>query len=77
MMRCATAIERPFPTSQLRENCIQVLPIQMSHALRVHALPLRHRDPFVRMLVAQAQLKKLPILSADLWIAEYEVESFR
>jgi len=74
-------IELPSPlerflTLQLRENCIQVLPIQLSHALRVHALPLRHRDPFDRMLVAQAQLEKLPILSADARIAEYGVESF-
>ncbi len=73
-------IELPSPMerfliAQLRENRIDVLPIQMSHALRVHALPRHHRDPFDRMLVAQAQLEKLPILSADRRIAEYEVKT--
>ena len=72
-------IELPAPMErflieQLWENRIDVLPIQMSHALHVHALPHHHRDPFDRMLVAQARLEKLPILSADVRIAEYEVE---
>jgi PIN domain nuclease of toxin-antitoxin system len=72
-------IELPIPMErfligQLRENRIEVLPIQMSHALHVSGLPHRHRDPFDRMLVAQAQLEKLPILSSDRRIAKYEVE---
>ena len=72
-------IELPAPMErflieQLWENRIDVLPIQMSHALHVHALPHHHRDPFDRMLVAQARLEKLPILSSDRRIAKYEVE---
>lgn len=73
-------IELPRPISgflgeQLRENRIDVLPIQMSHALRVQELPPLHRDPFDRMLVAQAQLEKLPILTSDAWIPRYDVEA--
>jgi len=72
-------IELPSPMErflieQLWENHIEVLPIQMSHALHVHALPHHHRDPFDRMLVAQAQLEKLPILSSDRRIAKYDIE---
>jgi PIN domain nuclease of toxin-antitoxin system len=38
---------------------------------------LHHRDPFDRMLIAQAQLEGLPILTADLQLASYEVEILR
>ena len=51
----------------------QALPIQLSHALRVYALPDLHRDPFDRLLVAQAQLESIPILTADENIGRYEV----
>ena len=50
------------------------LPIQLSHALHVFALPEYHQDPFDRLLIAQSQLEKLPILTADANIARYEVE---
>jgi PIN domain nuclease of toxin-antitoxin system len=50
------------------------LPIHLSHALHAFNLPEYHLDPFDRMLVAQSQLENLPILTADLNIASYEVE---
>lgn len=50
------------------------LPIQVSHALQVYRLPDLHQDPFDRLLVAQAQLEGLPILTADEAIARYEVD---
>jgi len=53
---------------------ITPLSIQLSHALHVFNLPPYHLDPFDRMLVAQSQLEKLPILTADPNIARYEVE---
>jgi len=46
----------------------------MSHALHVSTLPDYHRDPFDRLLVAQAQLEGMQILSADPQIANYQVE---
>ena len=64
---------RGFVAEQLRINGIQVLPIQMAHALHVFTLPDHHRDPFDRMLVAQGQLEKLPILTGDPQIAQYAV----
>ncbi|MDQ4042664.1 MAG: type II toxin-antitoxin system VapC family toxin [Actinomycetota bacterium] len=59
---------------QLTENYTSVLPVHLSHALRVHALPDHHRDPFDRLLVAQAIVEEMPLLSADPRIARYPVE---
>jgi PIN domain nuclease of toxin-antitoxin system len=64
-----------FLSEQLQRNGIGTLPIEMSHALRVHALPLLHRDPFDRLLVAQALLEKLRILTSDRQVAQYDVET--
>lgn len=41
------------------------LPIESAHAIRVGLLPLHHRDPFDRILAAQAQVTGWPIVSAD------------
>ena len=63
-----------FIPAQLRMNAIQSLPILMSHVLHVFTLPDYHRDPFDRMLIAQAQLEGLPIMSADPQISRYQIE---
>ena len=63
-----------FISEHLFRNHIGVLPVQLSHALQVHALPQLHRDPCDRILIAQAQVEILPILSSDKWFAEYDVE---
>jgi PIN domain nuclease of toxin-antitoxin system len=41
------------------------LPISTSHALRAGSLPIEHRDPFDRMLMAQAELESIPVLTYD------------
>lgn len=41
------------------------LPVTAAHALRAGSLPIAHRDPFDRMLMAQAELEDLPILTYD------------
>ena len=56
---------------------ITPLPVHHRHALHVATLPPRHRDPFDRLLIAQAQLEKLPILTADRSFALYDVETLR
>jgi PIN domain nuclease of toxin-antitoxin system len=50
------------------------LPVEVSHALRVYALPDIHRDPFDRLLVAQSQMERMPILTADDQIRQYGVD---
>jgi PIN domain nuclease of toxin-antitoxin system len=49
------------------------LEIKASHALRAAALPLFHRDPFDRMLIAQAQIENMILVSADSMFNQYEV----
>ena len=63
-----------FIHDQVRRNRFTVLPIELRHALHVHALPERHRDPFDRLLVAQAQVEAVPMLSRDAQLGAYEVE---
>lgn len=63
-----------FIPGQLACNGIESLPITLSHALHVHTLPLLHRDPFDRLLVAQAQLEGLPLVTADPHIPQYAVQ---
>jgi PIN domain nuclease of toxin-antitoxin system len=63
-----------FVPAQMTVNGILPLSLELSHALRVETLPLHHRDPFDRMLVAQAQIEKLPIISNDPLIRLYDVD---
>jgi PIN domain nuclease of toxin-antitoxin system len=49
------------------------LPVQLSHALQVTHLPAIHQDPFDRLLIAQAQIEGLPLLTGDEEIARYKV----
>ena len=63
-----------FVSEHLFRNHMDVLAIQLSHALHVITLPHFHRDPFDRMLISQAQIERLPILSSDKLLAAYDVE---
>ena len=56
----------------LRE--LELIDIGLPHLLAYDALPLAHRDPFDRLLVAQARVMSTPILSADSALSQYEVE---
>jgi PIN domain nuclease of toxin-antitoxin system len=49
------------------------LPISLEHAVRAGRLPGEHRDPFDRMLIAQAQTEDLPVISNDPIFDEYHV----
>ena len=50
------------------------LPIRIPQATRAGLLPLHHRDPFDRLLVAQAQALNIPILSADAILDRYDIK---
>ncbi len=64
--------ERYVP-SRMTHTATAPLPIEAAHALRVSRLPLHHRDPFDRMLVAQAQIERMTLLTADRALAAYDV----
>ena len=63
-----------FIPDQMIANNISGLPIQVVHALHVYNLPYHHRDPFDRMLVAQASIEKIPIITDDRLITDYDVK---
>jgi PIN domain nuclease of toxin-antitoxin system len=55
------------------DNTVQLLPIQVSHCQQVQTLPFHHRDPFDRLLIAQAKCEQLVLLSVDGHFAGYDV----
>jgi PIN domain nuclease of toxin-antitoxin system len=57
----------------LRARDLQTLSLTVAHAIAAGRLPLYHRDPFDRMLVAQASLESLTLLTADKQQAAYGV----
>src|SRR5258706_7608830 len=60
-----------FVSSQIAALSMTALPVYLSHALRVGLLPHHHRDPFDRLLIAQSQIERLPLMTADPEIAAY------
>lgn len=62
-----------YVSDRLRLHRLAVLTIHLRHALHVYDLPMIHRDPFDRLLIAQSQLEDLPLLTADPEIKQYDV----
>ena len=63
-----------YVPDRLRLFGIQQLPVTLGHATQVAELPFHHRDPFDRILIAQAQLEGMPIITSDRNIASYDIE---
>ena len=63
-----------FITKQMDKNRVVSLAIRASHLSELETLPPLHRDPFDRMLVAQARAERMPLLSADPKMSEYDVQ---
>ena len=62
-----------YVPDRLRITRTQPLPITAAHALRAGGLPAVHRDPFDRMLVAQALVEDIPVLSSDRQLDGYGI----
>jgi PIN domain nuclease of toxin-antitoxin system len=58
---------------QLEENDITVLPIELSHLTNIIDLPFHHRDPFDRLIIAQALTEELPVITSDALFSYYPV----
>jgi PIN domain nuclease of toxin-antitoxin system len=71
-LRIDGALDRFLP-EQLAANGFRALAIDLKHAARVASLPFHHRDPFDRLLVAQALEENLAMVTADPVIASYGV----
>jgi PIN domain nuclease of toxin-antitoxin system len=66
-----------YVMSRANRSRMSLLPIGLVHVLDAVALPAHHADPFDRMLVAQARAEGLTLLTADPWIARYDVPLMR
>lgn len=64
-----------FLRDQLRENGIKLLPVRFVHAAKLKDLPKFHKDPFDRLIIAQALTEKLPVLSSDQVFGDYGVKN--
>ena len=62
---------------QQETNGIQVLPISLAHVYALSELPFHHRDPFDRIIIAQARVENLILLSADEVFNQYPVQIFK
>ena len=65
-------VER-FVPHHLAVNGFSELPVDVRHAARVARLPFHHRDPFDRLLVAQAQSEGMILVTSDRTLARYDV----
>ncbi|MGH2728219.1 MAG: type II toxin-antitoxin system VapC family toxin [Actinomycetota bacterium] len=63
-----------YVPERMRRNGVDGLAVDHAHALHVASLPPHHRDPFDRLLIAQARLEGLVILTADPGFGLYDVE---
>lgn len=60
--------------SQQQSNGIQILSVTLEHVLAVESLPPVHKDPFDRLLIAQANVEGAELVSADAIMAHYPVK---
>jgi PIN domain nuclease of toxin-antitoxin system len=76
-IKIATGKLRPMGSSirdvadVLRDRGIQILPIKIGHLERLESLPGHHRDPFDRLLLAQALEEELTVLTSDAMFKRY------
>jgi len=59
---------------QLKENDIHVMPVELSHLTKILGLPFHHRDPFDRLIIAQALTEGLSVISPDIVFSKYSVK---
>jgi PIN domain nuclease of toxin-antitoxin system len=64
----------PYVLRRLAENRIKTLPISIDHLLALERLPMHHRDPFDRILIAQSLQENLPVITADPLFKHYPVQ---
>jgi PIN domain nuclease of toxin-antitoxin system len=57
----------------VQRSGLQILPLDAGHGLAVADLPMHHRDPFDRLLIAQARSERLMIVTADRRIGHYDM----
>ena len=66
-----------YVPSRMQRTNVEPLAVTHSHALQVATLPRHHGDPFDRLLVAQAQLEGVPLVTVDGALDVYDIETIR
>lgn len=61
---------------QIQVNEFEILPIKIAHVAAIVTLPFHHKDPFDRLLVAQALTENIPIISADSILENYTITRY-
>ena len=64
---------RAFMHREIARNHFDILHVSVDHAAAVSVLPFHHRDPFDRMLIAQAMVEQIPIVSGDRAFDAYQI----
>jgi len=67
-------VDKALLLTEVEHNGFMLLPVSFRHGLVAGDLPFHHRDPFDRMLIAQAQCEGLHLISVDRCFAAYEVD---
>ncbi len=67
---------KTFIEQQLALDDFNLLNINLEHIDVITTLPLKHRDPFDRIFIAQAMIEKIPIISADTAFDGYSITRF-
>lgn len=58
---------------EMKRNAVHWLPIEIMHCAELTKLPFHHRDPFDRMLIAQAMVENMQLLSSDRRLSDYAI----
>ena len=74
-LKLAQPIEVMIPY-QMEINGIRLLDIKLEHVVIVATLPYHHRDPFDRLLIAQAMAEQMPIVTRDTQFGAYDIEQW-
>jgi len=63
-----------YVPTRMAHYAMEALPVTLAHVLASESLPFHHRDPFDRLLIAQATLEGIPIVTADPEFRRYKIK---
>ena len=66
---------RQYVLTRSIKDAVSLLDITADHALECADLPLHHKDPFDRLIIAQAMVERIPVLTADRVFTQYPVKT--
>ena len=62
---------------QIEQNGLNILPVKLEHIYALNALPHHHKDPFDRLLISQAAIESMILVTVDEKISHYGIETLR